>query len=468
MTVAAYSTITITNGTTTCTLTDNTNFSLTEGGWAPQVPTRRTSVLGGRPYSAVSEEIRLNVYGTTTSAALASLSTLIGLIDQAAAWYADESAGPVTITYLPQGSEQPAALVSLIFGFDGNRGPVSLPVTFNDRLMLYEISDVSLRFVRDGVWYGDDEENNVEITTEPTVALVEFVTSSSIPTPVTLRFGPFPDPVAIPAYDASYVLVANAANRLQVIDATDLITGAGPFNGFTTDADATHIPQGAGVLVYTPADTVEWNTEYATVTLTGGRRVGIVAALRNDHATTTFQVRAEVTGPAERSSTSTRPYHVDNSTTEPRIVLLGIALCDEADYVGLRLHVTASAVAGTLAIDYLALVLLDDATSRILALGPVATTKFIEPGEESTLVIDPRALESRSPRVRQEGDAFATSYAIPDYWRGDAFLLSDGEDVAAIFCGRTVGNKWTLADAGGAWFSLFLDAVRRSAYLAPV
>lgn len=464
---AAYSIITITDGTTTCTLTDNTNYSLTEAGWAPQVPTRRTSVLGGRPYTAVAEEIRLNIYGTTTAAALTSLSTLIRLIDQAAAWYADESVDPVTITYLPQGSELPAALVSLVYGFDGDRSAVSLPVTFNDRLMLYEISDVSLRFVRDGVWYGAEEENNVEITTQPTVALVEFVTSSSIPTPVTLRFGPFPDPVAIPAYDASYVLVANAANRLQVIDATGFITGAGPFNHYTTDADATHVPSDFGVLVYTPVDTIEYATEYATVTLAAGRRVGIVAAIRNDHATTQFQVRAEIFGPAERSSASTRPYLIDNATTDPRIVLLGIALCEETDYIGLRLHVTASANAGTLAFDYVALVLLDEPTSRILALGPVAATKFIEPGEESYLVVDPRPLESRSPRVRQEGASFDTSYAVPDYWRGDAFLLSDGDEIAAIFCGRTVGDKWTLTDGGGAWFSLFVGAVRRSAYLAP-
>lgn len=468
MSPAASSTITITDGTTTCTLTDNTNYSLTTDGWAPQVPIRRTSVLGGRPYTAVAEEIRLNVYGTTTAVALTNLRTLIGLIDQAAAWYADESTDPVTITYLPQGSEQPAALVSLIFGFDGGSSPAGLPVNFNDRLMLFEISDVSLRFVRDGVWYGAVEENNVEITAEPTVALVEFVTASPIAAPVTLRIGPFPDQVDIPQYDASYVLVANAANRLQVIDATDLITGAGPFNNYTTDTDATHIPQGAGVLVYTPVDTIEWNTEGASTTLAAGKRIGIVAAVRNDHATTQFQVRVEIEGPLERSRASTRPYLVDNATTDPRIVLLGIVLCEEAIY-NLRLYVTASAAAGTLAVDYFALVNLDDATSRILAIGPIDATSFIQSGEESFLVIDPRALTSRSPRVRQEGAVTpALYYAVPDYWRGDAFLLSDGDEIACIFCGRTVGDKWTLVDSGGNWFSVFVDAVRRSAFLSPV
>ena len=60
---AAYTTLTLDGN---LDLVDNVNYSLVEGGWSPAVAARRVSVLVNRsPYEDVTEEIVLNVYGTT-------------------------------------------------------------------------------------------------------------------------------------------------------------------------------------------------------------------------------------------------------------------------------------------------------------------------------------------------------------------------------------------------------------------
>lgn len=461
---AAYTTVTITDNTTTCTLTDNTNFALTVDGWAPQTPVRRVSTLGGRPYTSLVETIRLNVMGATAAAAFANLQTLMQLIDQADRWNEGESTTPVYVTYQPQGSDLATPLRSLIFGF-ADSGPAQLPATFNDLLMIYEIEGVELVFVRDGVWYGDEEVITAARSTHPSVGAGTFTGFASHLSPVKVELGPLPERGDIASYDTGFLLVADRTSRLQVVEAETM--GLGP--AWTTDADAARNPSGTGVLVYTPTVTTETNSALGTVTLAAGRRVGIVAAVRNSHATTTFQVRAEIQGPSERTRSSTRPYHVDTSTTDPRLVFLGVVLCEDT-YTGIRLYATASAAAGTLSFDYLALINLDNPTSRVVAIGPIAVTRNIPAPELSYLTVDPRALTHQSPQVRQISEDFPINYAIPDWHRGDdAFLLSLGTTIAALFCGRNaVGGYWTAWDTGT---SAIIDAdfrfTRRIAYLTP-
>lgn len=462
---AALSVITITDGTTTATLTDTAKYGLLGDGWAPQVATRRISTLGGRPYTAVTEEIRLHVYGATTAAALANLAVLAQLIDQADRWYRGETVAPVRIEYLPQGSTMASTAQSLILGFAGDAGPVGLPMSFNDRLMLFEISDVSVRFVRDGAWYGPEETITIARGTHPSVGSGTFATSAAHLSPVKVALGPLPEQLTITSYDTGYLLLADRSSRLQILEAETMALAT----RFTTDIDAARNPSGTGVLVYTPTDTLEWNSALGTVTLSAGKRVGIIAAVRNSHATTTFQVRVEVDGGADRNLATTRPYLVDASTTDPRIVLLGMALCEDI-LANIRIYVTASAAAGTLSIDYLALINMDDSTSRILAIGATDVTKQIASPETSTLTVDPRPLTDRTPQVRQFGTITpAVQYAVPDWYRGDAFLLSIGTTIAAVYCGRNAsGGYWRAWDtAVGASIDADFVMTRRIAYLVP-
>jgi hypothetical protein len=173
-----------------------------------------------------------------------------------------------------------------------------------------------------------------------------------------------------------------------------------------------------------------------------------VAALRNSSASTTFTVRVEIAGPSGRNTASTPPYIVDPGSTDPRIVFLGVALCDEVIYTGLQLWVTASAAADTLVVDYFALIVMDDPASRILAIGPTDLTQFTTIGETTELRVETQVFTSRSPRIHHVSDDFPdTFYALPEYWKGDAFLLSKGMDIAAVYCGRnSVGGYWKAWD----------------------
>lgn len=456
----------LTDGTTTLNLLDGTNYALERGTWAPQVPERRRTTMGGRPYTSVVEEIPLIVRGATAATALANLAALSALLDQADRWSEDEMGSPVRVLYQPHGSTLAAPLESLILG----RAPgdsISLPLTMNDVGMLFEISGVWLRFVRDGVWYGVAETTVAPMVPgpvdHPEVLVGTFGSSAAHLSPVTVSLAPLPEPTTIGDYDAGYLLLANSATRLNVIDASTMTA-----TDFTSDADAARQPEGAGVLVYTPAGTTQATSGAGTLGLEAGRRVGVIAALRNTSGTT-YEVEVEISGPTGRNAATTRPYHVDGSTTDPRIVLLGIALSDDPDYSTVKLLVTASAASGTLVVDYLALILLDDPTSRIIAIGPIEVDGQIVNTETSTLTVDPRELSSQSPRIRQTDDSAPTvNYAVPEYWRGDAFLLSSGNTIAAVWCGRN-DTYWR------AWDTVAVDTPqatlgfsRRPAYLAPI
>lgn len=459
----------ITDGTTTLNLLDGTNYALERGSWAPRVATRRLSTLGGRPYSAVVEEIPLTVRGATAATALANLGALSRLLDQAEAWDNDESVDPVRIVYQPQGSTLSAPLQSLILGRGGD-SILDLPLVFNDVGMIYEIGGLVLRFLRDGAWYGDEETVITEppglATGQPRVQEATFMDSADHLSPVTLLMQSMSDKDDIDEYDAGFLLVASSAQRIQVVDGPDMDAGA----PFSTDADSGREPEGAGVLVYTPAGTTEVSSGNGGVTLTAGKRVGVVAALRNTSASTIFTVRVTVSGPAGRSAASTRPYVVDTSTTDPRIVFLGVSLCDDELYTIVSLSVQASAAVDTLVVDYLALIVLDDPTSRIVAVGPINLNQFINAGDTTELQFDPRTLTARSPLVRHvDPDSPTVDYAVPDYVRGDAFLLQRGTKIAAMYCGRNAGSAyWRMVDTGtGDPLEVPFAFVRRKAYLTP-
>ena len=107
-----YSTLKITDGTTTADLTDQTNYQLVDGGWAPSVAPLRKSTLGGSgPYEDVIEEIVVNVHGTTAATCLANLAKLSQLLDQAERWSRGENISPVKLQCQPWGSSYLASAV---------------------------------------------------------------------------------------------------------------------------------------------------------------------------------------------------------------------------------------------------------------------------------------------------------------------------------------------------------------------
>ena len=85
MAVQTYPYLVITDGTTTVTLLDGsngaTNFPLKRDGWAPAIAGLRTSPLAGQtPYEDVTEQMLIEINGSTAANALANLVTLRKLL----------------------------------------------------------------------------------------------------------------------------------------------------------------------------------------------------------------------------------------------------------------------------------------------------------------------------------------------------------------------------------------------------
>jgi hypothetical protein len=455
----------ISDGTTTLNLVDGTNYALERGTWAPMVARRRRSTLGGRQYENVVETIPIIVRGSTAATALANMAALSKMLDQAERWSQDEAVAAVKIAYQPHGSTLAAPLESLVLGRADDSDSFQLPLTFNDVGMIFSIHGLVLRFVRDGAWYGAEESITITHSAHPLVGTGTFSASADLLSPVKVSLEGFPDVTVITDYDVGYLLVASSSSRLKLFDAF-LLTAA----TFTTDADAARKPEGSGVLVYTPVGTTE-AVSGQTATIDGAKRYGFVAALRNTSATTEFTVRVGMHGAGSNATAYTRPYLVDTSTTDPRVVLLGVLEAGDPYTPSFTLRVTASAAADTLVVDYLAVIALDDPTSRILAIGPIDANGQVGVSVPMNLVVDPRALTAPNPSVRFVTSSLPTQiWADPDYVRGDGWLLSKGTTIACLACLRNAGaSYWRAWDAGlNASMSADFVLTRRILYLSPV
>lgn len=137
----------LTDGTTTATLTDGTNYALAEQAWAPQIADWRRSGMGGRgPYEDQTETIMVNVIGASATATLANLARLKTLLEQAARWALGESVNPVTIQIQTQGSFLGIGS-AVVLG-----GSVRAPSSFTEQMTLYDLRDVELTIRRRGQW----------------------------------------------------------------------------------------------------------------------------------------------------------------------------------------------------------------------------------------------------------------------------------------------------------------------------
>lgn len=144
------------NVTKTANLVDGANYTLIDGGWAPRVPPRLINLLGGRgAYEEPEERLEVNVFGPTGALALANLAKLSQLLDQAEAWNAGDNVAPVYCRLQPQGSLMADPLRAVITGRGEASNLLEMPVSFNDKLMIYEIGPVSVNFERRPLWLLD-------------------------------------------------------------------------------------------------------------------------------------------------------------------------------------------------------------------------------------------------------------------------------------------------------------------------
>lgn len=443
----AYTTLTLTGGAATRNLVDGTNYQLLQDSWAPAVPgLRRSRLAGSGPYDDADEEILITVLGTTGPIAHANLLALADDLDQARRWRLGEEIDPILLNVQPQGSDLAAPLSVPIWG---GSVPLGLPANYNDHLMIYEIGPVALRFKRPGQWFGASQSPSATAAqTHPNVFSVTF-TSNQLKKllPLQLDFSGFQGSRNAGANDlgsAAYLAVASNSNKIKKVEAESATASAPGSGTFNTAADSAAsggnirrlVPNSAGdyQLIYTasPAFTVEGKALYT-----------VMAVVRNNSTSITYTATFSVYLNAARDASikTSPPTLIDTSTVNPRVILF-----DPVAYDGLpdrvMLTFTPSATGGSshqLDVDVFVVLQMADPTDRVVGLLDINKSWLVSP---LSLSLIPQLTTSPLPTVEQASGG-AGEYKVG--YRGDVYLLTTGDQVAACLIGTT-GSHWRIVN----------------------
>lgn len=469
---AAYTTLTLTGGAATRNLVDGTNYSLVADGWSPSVPgLRRSALAGSGPYDDATEEIMINVRGSTGAIAHANLLALADDLDQAYRWRRGEGVDPILLNIQVQGSDLAAPLSVPIWG---GSVPLGLPASYNDLLMVYEIGPVSLRFRRRGQWFGAEETPAATAAqTHPNVFSVLFGSNQQRRLmPLRLELNGFQGSRDAGSNDlgsAAYLVVSSNSGKIKKLEAESASAnapGSGTF-AVVTDATASNgeyrrlAPISAGEYTLNFTISPAW-------TVNGPALYTLLMVCRNNSATINYTVTATLFLNAARaaSARSSRPYVIDTSTTNPRIVTF-----DAWAYDGLPdrllLTFTPSATSGSanqLDVDVCVALQMTDPTDQVVALKNINKSWLFSP---LSLVADPRVLTKTKPDVTQ-ADGGAGQYYVST--SGDVYLLTTGDRVGACLVGTT-GSHWRVVNgtigSSPTAVSSALTATRRLTYRVP-
>jgi hypothetical protein len=134
------------------------------------------------------------------------------------------------------------------------------------------------------------------------------------------------------------------------------------------------------------------------------------------------------------------------------------------DLVGVLFYITASAASGSLDIDYIIAMAVDNPYARVIQLLPIKSGGAYATGANPSIVIDPQPLAALTPSVTKTIGALTDIFG----YLGDAYpLASSTLFQAAIMC-KEINNTsfWTYAIASSAE-TFTVTAARLNAYLAP-
>lgn len=454
----------ITDGTTTIDFLDNVTGSYRITAWTPAVAKPRANSLGGRgPFEDVAESMTLSVRGTGYHAA-ENLGFIQKLLEQAVRWSQGDPVAPVLIHYKATASSE--ELKTVITGAAGNKPLVELPPGFLRNPLVNIIDGVKINFTRLGLWYGPETSTNSGSTaTAPNPRTVGIADLSTLGWPVKVRME------GISRTDTlwnNYIAISTTNTgdvsdaRIKVLAAINLERTLG---GFTVISDSGQRPlNDSTVLRYTPTGTTpDYTATYSTSYISQSvRRWGVFVTCRNNHATTTFTVTCYIHGKGV-DVTTTRPYTVPgyNVLQNENVHYLGTATI-ASGFDAVHLVVEASAAAGTLDIDALVFVAMDDdKTSRVIKINEMGSYII---ATNDDLIIDHRLLEKPTPAVYMDE---TNDIIIP--YIGDAAVHLKGQIAycAFIATGKGTYSGWTphafLAKNELKWYF-----TTRTAYLFPV
>jgi len=389
---ASYLTLRLTDGQTTLNLVDNTSYSLVPGGWSPAIAQRRTSQLGGyHEYSPVNESIQLMIYGDTAAEAIDNLTALANLLDQADSWALGDRVRPVLIEVQVQGSQLEDPLQSLVMGRAGDDQPMLvLPATFNDQVNLFEIGPVDLTFKRMGLWLGEEVQAEAAVKNNPSIWAAEGLPVTGILSPTTIEITDFS--AATPMLGSGIIAVTGTGLystygvNFGIFLPSQMTSGQ-----FDIVNDAAHLALASNILRIDAA-----SDQTGTITIPNvyaeSSRLTVFAAVRSNHASSIWNVRAGSTGFA---NTQDRWQDVALNGNKPHVMYVGTLANQLSSHVNITLDFRTADSVGTLDLNYV-MIFPYDASSRYIA---VMGGAYSSAGYDRNLVINHRILSHTTPNI---------------------------------------------------------------------
>lgn len=478
----AYPYIVITDGTDTVTMHDGSSpASLTYPivKWTPAVASRRTSsIASGLPYEDVTETMTINVYGSTTAECLSRVQTLKRLLDKAERWAREDdlTQAPVILKYWPQGSALSETLQAVILGRAADDASMTLPDDWHNGTGISKVAiELTITFRRRGLWITATATHATAVNTDISdVATLTFASSVTTPSPVNLGvYGFSPGTIS-----DGFLFTSKGTTQLMVMSPGSASFASGTA-AWSTVVETSKASRDGTLMRYTPSGTATSYSPVYTATAIRGLRLAFFAVVRNNDATKTYQMsvtctRYGVTMGAMSATTNT--VTIDGSSTSPRCIYVGqvsmppyVPTSYLSSYATrFRFNVTASASGGTLDIDHVVILSLDDEdTSRVLAFNTSWTATASYPEDVNTLYVRPLLLTHQRAGVWLE-DWSITDAQLPLTYRGDPYIMTTGSTLCAVTV-MPYGTTWcyTGGIASTVPLSIYYTVQRYPAYITP-
>jgi hypothetical protein len=358
-----------------------------------------------------------------------------------------------------------APVVAVVLGRPegASGGWMSLPSSFNDTLMLFEIGPVMLRFLRSGLWYGASEAASVTAASNAEIMTATMGDTLVIPGPTKIEITGFANDTA--ELSESYIFVASdsygTSAGLQVIEGE---TGSADAGGVTvtSTADSGNKARGNAVgRISSPSSTDFEGVSFLMPAAIAAKRAYLFVALRKNQTTPTWWIYGATKGSSGQEGTPTGIVKIDGSDTNPRLVPLGLVYNAENQNI-IRLWFKCSTTTGspTIDIDYIAIMGKDFKQSYVVHLIPRP-----EISEINNITIDPQPLTAVAPSVNGN-DTVTLPAVYPIGYDSDIWLATNTDEVSvAWFATRGAHWRWTKADNNV--FSNGVTVTRRWGHLTP-
>jgi len=430
--------VTISGGSSggTLDLNNHTSYSITN--FTPTIARRQQGLLGGDdPYTRQLEELSITVYGATKTAAQTNLNNLISKIEQAEKWAAGEylvENPTVILNYAPD--DGGSTWQTAVYGSpDDVETLLALRPTYLEDLEAFVISGLTLLIERRGAWLGTSQ--NDVLTAAASGSLMEVdLTGRDYLSPTSIRIL-FPSN-AFAVRTPGYVILTDcggAADNMFIgspgDEAAFVSTGFSKESIFSQDepfSTSDYLrcdPLGAGVEYEQLINDVMGGTPFTP----DADMIAVFAAVRNTDQNAAFNIWLTL-GQEQRFIRSEIVY-VDKSSGDPQIICFGIYPTAGLPVNLQKIGYEADDASGTLDIDYVFAVGLNDSSSIIYIdeFSP-SDTSACDPGGGSTsefyLFIDPGQLESPEPSVYATNlcDFAIGSGRFAKSYQGNAYLAT--------------------------------------------